>query len=96
MKKVESNIIVGTSYFGVSIFATARELEEALWTPKEGDGFKTEIEWHGQLKDGTPFTIYDWMEGKIDKDFEIEWHIGGFTKLGTLKALEEINKRLGR
>jgi hypothetical protein len=56
---------------------------------------KVQYEWVMETSDGTPFTIYDWKEySKFSFDEMIEWHIGGFNGIDTLKAQDELQEAL--
>ena len=55
----------------------------------EEPGYKVSIEWIRELPNGNVITIYDWKEyRKLEKTEEVEFHIGGKSKMDTLEAKE--------
>ena len=84
----------GTSFHDTTFTATVAELRKILGEPQceQNDGQdKCNFDWTMETEDGTVFTVYDWKEyRRLEEDEEIEWHIGGRSRLDTEKALTEI------
>ena len=88
----------GTSFHDVTIRASVQQLTNAFGDPayecNTGED-KVNFEWDMETEEGDIFTIYDWKEYRmVDKNEQIEWHIGSFSKLDSITAKEEISKSL--
>ena len=88
----------GTSFHNDVFYATVEQLRKVLGEPvcEQNDGEdKVNFEWEMETDDGRIFTVYDWKEYRtLDEDEEIEWHIGGHSRIDTETALGEIEKAL--
>jgi hypothetical protein len=88
----------GTSFFFTTIKSTVNQLRTILGDPTDetNDGNdKVNFEWAMETKNGEVFTVYDWKEYRqISETEEIEWHIGGFSKIATENAKNEILEAL--
>lgn len=85
----------GTSFFDTVLSETPSNMIKLLGKPHYTGGDKTNMEWEMETSDGTVFTIYDWKNyGGISMDQVVEWHIGGFDRRDTLKAVEELRNAL--
>ena len=88
----------GTSFYDTTFTATVEDLRKILGEPdfQQNDGSdKTNFDWTMVTEDGTVFTVYDWKEyRKLKEDEQIEWHVGGHSRLDTEKALNEIKEAL--
>ena len=87
----------GTSFHDSIVTASLNQMKAICGEPKSyGDpNDKVQYEWDMETSDGTPFTIYDWKEYcKFSFDEMIEWHIGGFNGIDTLKAQDELQEAL--
>ena len=84
----------GTSFHDTTFTASVADLRRILGEPQceQNDGQdKCNFDWTMETEDGTIFTVYDWKEyRRLEEDEEIEWHIGGRSRLDTEKALTEI------
>jgi len=83
----------GTSFHGVTIRSTRRDLIDAIGEPDcLGDiTDKTQYEWICETDAGDVFTIYDWKEYySHDEDVEIEWHIGAHSYIVSSQARYEL------
>ena len=93
----ENPNITGTSFYGLTVYASQKQLEKLFGKPQHNDNTgedKTNIEWNLSFND-INFTVYDWKEyRKIKKTEIIAWNIGGNSKEDTNKILKEINNRL--
>jgi hypothetical protein len=95
MKFTTKNVnINGTSLQGY-MQANFHDLVEIFGEPEDGDGYKTDAEWHVKFEDGTIATIYNYKDGRnycgmsgIGLDEITDWHIGGFER----KALQYITE----
>jgi len=92
-KTASGSDIVGTGRIG-TMNLSYDKIFEALGEPtlKDGDGDKTDAEWHVKFNDGTVATIYNYKDGKnyngsSGKDVDVirEWHIGGKGDHGVIK-----------
>lgn len=85
----------GTSFFETVISETPANMIKCLGAPHYTGGDKTNMEWEMETSDGIVFTIYDWKNyGGISRHQVVEWHIGGFSKEDTEKAVEELRSEL--
>ena len=85
----------GTSFFDTVLSETPANMIKLLGEPHCIGGDKTNMEWEMETSDGTVFTIYDWKNyGGVSMDQVVEWHIGGFDRRDTLKAVEELRNAL--
>lgn len=67
----------GTSYQGV-VNANYAVLVKVFGEPHELNGDKTLAEWSfKETETGNVFTIYDWKNFGLAKEFIRTWHIGG-------------------
>lgn len=86
----------GTSYHMVNLISTVNQITNAFGKPQIEDNTgqdKVNIEWIGELNDGSVFTIYDWKEYRvIGYDEEIEFHIGAKSKDISWRAADELEK----
>ena len=96
MQIKKSNNTSGTSWHGEVITTTSNALENLFGEQGRGDiEDKVQFDWSLELSDGTPFTIYDWKEYRsFDGDEEIDFHIGGYRSLDTIKARKAITNIL--
>jgi hypothetical protein len=88
----------GTSFHDDTITASVNDLIQIVGEPvydtNDGED-KVNFEWNLELGDGTVFTIYDWKEYRsLSRDEMIEWHIGGHSRISTIKACDELQKLL--
>ncbi len=86
-----------TSFHGHEVRASVNQLVEVCgeprWTGSVND--KVQYEWLMQTEDSTPFTIYDYKEYRYYSNDElIDWHIGGISRLDTLKGSDELYSSL--
>lgn len=71
--------VMGTSFFGDTLYTTVNDLVKKLdkepeFIPDENE--KVQCEWRLSYND-IPFTIYDWKEYRyFETNEKIEWHIG--------------------
>lgn len=79
------------------IHTTFAKLRATFGEPMEGDGYKTDAEWHVQFDDGSVAAIYNWKNGKAylgdegDSVLDIKsWNIGGRDK----RVVELVGKAL--
>jgi hypothetical protein len=97
MAKISDNSSSGTSFHNVTVLTTANELERVYGAPtlENVDG-KTNWDWCLETNDGqTTFTVYDWYEGRnVDKDSLIDFHIGAYNFMDSMKAQEEVQQDL--
>lgn len=88
-----------TSFHGVIVKTTVKKLKDALGRPQYSENSgrdKSNFVWGCENKDGEVVTIYDYKEYKpINEDEEINFHIGGFSLISTLKGKEELESLLG-
>jgi len=88
----------GTSFQGVTIFASVQDLTRVFGEPTIQDNTgedKVNFEWDMETDEGNVFTIYDWKEYRKISDIEvIEWHIGSFSKSVSNVAKIEVQKQL--
>ena len=87
-----------TSFFGHTFHASVRNIKALLGNPQlvdnSGDD-KVNFNWIAETENGTLFTIYDWKEYRSITETEIiQWHIGGFSAIDTMEALDEITVAL--
>ena len=82
----------GTSWHGDTISATVEELTNTFGEAERGHyDDKSQFDWSLELSDGTPFTIYDWKEyRKFRTNERIDFHIGGYRSIDTIKARKVI------
>lgn len=90
----------GTSFHDTTFTATVEDLRKILGEPDfvQNDGRdKTNFDWTMVTEDETVFTVYDWKEYReLKEDEQIEWHVGGHSRLATEKALNEIKEALNK
>lgn len=97
MIKKTKKSLNGTSFYGKTITTTLEKLVKVLG---ESDGIgevadKVQYSWELELEDGTIFTLYDWKEYyTFDSATPIEWHIGGFDAIDTMKAYTALSAAL--
>ncbi len=76
-----------SSFHDSTIRASVNELIKVIQIPpfNQNNGQeKTNFEWDCKTKDDGNFTIYDWKEYRtISTDEQIDWHIGGSSKVQT-------------
>ena len=98
MAKLTKKSSGGTSFYDSVINTTPNKLISILGEPQymRNDGNdKVNMDWTCETKDGSVFTIYDWKEYRpIGMDETIEFHIGGFSRGDTEKALKELKEML--
>ena len=86
--------IDGTSFHDTTVGTTVHTLNKLLGEPTYVDNTgmdKVNYEWIMETNDGNVFTVYSWKEYKILHEHEIiEFHIGGYSKLITEQAKNEI------
>jgi hypothetical protein len=84
----------GTSFHGVTIRATVREMCRLLGTPTICTNYGTDkinFEWVRKTDAGDVFTVYDWKEYRVLSEGDvIEWHIGSHTAESSKRAKQEI------
>lgn len=84
----------GTSFHGITIKTTVNELIKALGEPSyDGNTGKDKVnfDWICERVNGDIITIYDYKEYRIlDKDEEIEFHLGGRSPLSTFNGKEDL------
>ena len=82
----------GTSFHGIQIYTTVRDLTKVLGAPTLGSGDgKITHEWVCETDAGDAFTVYDWKLYRKLSDTElIQWHIGGPSREATIQAKFEI------
>jgi hypothetical protein len=89
----------GTSFHGVTIRATVREMCRLLGTPKICTNYGTDkinFEWVRRTDTGDVFTVYDWKEYRVlSEDDAIEWHIGSHTVDASEQAKKKIEATAG-
>lgn len=77
--------IEGTCLQGYAMTEYYRVLE-VFGRPKDGDGYKTDVEWVIQFEDGLIATIYNWkngpayLGGMAEVKHIDEWNIGGHSR----------------
>ena len=90
----------GTSFHRVTIKSTISKLWDLIGDPDyfENTGKdKVNVEWIRESALGHIITIYDWKYNRsIGFDEEIEFHLGGQSKMHTLKAKEELELYLNK
>ena len=87
----------GTSFSGVTIYATPNELIKLAkkvgadyYDGNTGDD-KVNFDFTFETSVGSVFTVYDWKEYRVlDQDLRVEFHIGGFSKMEMLEAKDEL------
>jgi hypothetical protein len=88
----------GTSFHGITIQATVKELREALGTPMDANNSgqdKTNFEWVAETETGSVFTVYDWKKYRsLREDELVDWHIGAQDKQISIQAKYEIGMAL--
>ena len=93
MKKTERSAN-GTSFHDVVITTSINKLTQLLGEPSYYDNSgddKVNVEWDCEIENGNVVTIYDWKEYRpIGKDENIEFHIGGLSKIDTIDAKLEL------
>ena len=74
----------GTSFQGVTIFASVQDLTRVLGEPDYSSNTgedKVNFEWCMETEEGDVFTTYDWKyHRKLDLNETIEWHVGAHSK----------------
>ena len=100
---MENININGTSFHDGYVLASCNELKEKLqdepvyiYKTEDPNFDKTHIEFHYQLEDGTPFSIYDWKQFLYDADNLDEilyYHIGTHTREDTIKVLKFLESK---
>jgi hypothetical protein len=92
-KKTNSDLN-GTSFQDVTFKASVNDLIKAFGEPDYEDNTgkdKTNFEWDMETDNGDVFSIYDWKEyRKLNKDKQIEWHIGSHSRSISDQAKSEI------
>ena len=87
----------GTSFHGVEVEASVRQLTKVLGTPaySGNDGEeKTNFEWAGEIE-GNPVTVYDWKEyRKVEKSEILSFHIGSKDQKSALQLKKFIEEKL--
>lgn len=91
----DCNLLNGTSFFGIVVYATANSLTKLFGEPFRDIDSKTQYEWRLEYE-GIPFAIYDWKEPEIDPDESIGFHIGAKTKEDSVKVYTAIKRKLKR
>ena len=76
------------NFHGITIIASVNELIEAVgyidFQSKNNGQDEINFKWNCDFEDYNVFTIYDWKEYRtISEDEQIEWHIGGYSKVQT-------------
>ena len=93
MKKTEKSVN-GTSFHNTTIKTTINELTRVLGESTYEDNTgedKVNIEWICERENGDVITIYDWKEYRVlDRDEEIEFHLGGHSQLSTFNGKEDL------
>jgi len=88
----------GASFHGVVIRSTVNKLEKVLGKPTNGDGgYMVNYVWPIRVvHEGGEFiaSVYDWKDGRFDRDQEIEFHVGGFDRLQELIVKDYIEEKL--
>ena len=89
----------GTSFQGVTIFASVQDLTRAFGEPTIQDNTgedKVNFVWDLETDDEEVFTIYDWKEYReLDLNEQIEWHIGSRSRHISGDAQYEVMRELG-
>ena len=89
-----------TSFHHVTINTSVEKLAKVLGKPMNGDGgCKVNYEWKLKVRhNGEEFvaTIYDWKEGRISRNQNIEFHIGGFSASEERIAKDYLEKLLAK
>lgn len=82
MYKLDHNAdLVGTSFTEVVLKATPRKLLEVFGQPTDEDiDGKVQMEWTFSSSSGQIFSLYDWKEGELNPDMEVNFHIGSTEK----------------
>ena len=69
-----------TGFQGVTVTATAEQLEAIMGKPRLGDDGKVNFEFRGMFNN-KPVAVYDWCIGrKIAKDERVTWNIAATSK----------------
>ena len=93
MKKTEKSRNE-TSFYNTTITTTVNELIRVLGDPDEDSNTgedKVNFEWICERENGDIVTIYDWKEYRmIDKNEQIEFHLGGHNGLSTFNGKEDL------
>ena len=84
----DSDRINMTSFWGDTIYTSARELSERLGVKvTRYDGDKINFEFQLETEDGIPFTVYDWKECPcVTEDTRLHYHIGAHNEVESRKA----------
>lgn len=88
--------IAGTCLQGYAMTEYYR-IVELFGRPKNGDGYKTDVEWVIRFEDGLVATIYNWKNGPAycGDDFKVEyineWNIGGSSEEAVKRITKLIN-----
>ena len=94
--KLSNKCFSGTSFHGTVIVAKPSVLFEKVGIPQynHNDGEdKTNFDWVCETSEGEVFTIYDWKEYRsIQMNEDIEFHIGGYSRNTTEKAVNELKQ----
>ena len=95
-----------TSFHDNTVRASFNEINAVIANPpcnRSNNGQeKSNFEWNGLTIDGDVYSIYDWKEYRqITEDEQIDWHIGGHSRIQTSKIANilelDLNKlRLNR
>lgn len=89
----------GTSYFGISFYASVNDLINICGTPIRSNDINKKSQYDWTLKTNTDkiFTIYDWKEYRRFNNTEIiKWNIGGYNIESCLIGLNEIMFELSK
>lgn len=87
----------GTSFHGITVAATRRELISAIGQPDCASSVeeKSQYDWFCETEDGDVFTIYDWKEYYPHaEDVLIKWHIGARSWAIASQAAAELQVQL--
>ena len=100
MAKISTKDTNMTSYFGVEFVTTPNELTNLFGESTYGNNHgedKVNMQWICETEDGNVFTIHDYKYYRPLKMNEpIRWHIGGYSKEVTEKALIELTAMLSQ
>ena len=92
----DSDRINMTSFWGDTIYTSAREISEKLGVKvTRYDGDKINFEFQLETEDGIPFTVYDWKESPcVTEDTRLHYHIGAHNEVESGKATLALTEQM--
>ena len=92
MEIKSNNTFVSTSFWGDTIFTSAKKLIKLFGNYEDSDPLKVNYEWNLILDNKIPFSIYDWKEPDLTLDQDIDYHIGARNEKESKKIAIILNK----